>query len=560
MAGTTIDPIRTVANQSTPLENDERYTDDVALTEAVDRAGAGWAKARLADAGRVFASRDTMRLAALANDFPPTLRTHDRHGNRIDQVEFHPAWHELLSLSVARGIVSLPWRGAEPARQVARAALFYLYAQTETGTQCPIAMSFGVIPVLRRFMDDLPSIGELWLPKLLSDDYDARFVPAAEKRGVLFGMGMTERQGGSDVRRNITMAVPIGKRGSGQPYRITGHKWFFSAPMCDAFLVLAQADGGLSCLLVPRFVDDGRLNALHLQRLKHKLGNRSNASSEVEFHGATGFLLGDEGRGVATIIEMATYTRLDCVLATAGMQRRALAVAIHHARQRQAFGAALVEQPLMTAVLADLAIEAEAATSLAIYLAHCFEADAEEGDRLIGRLLTPAAKFHVCKRGPQFAAEAIEVLGGNGYVEENELPRIYREMPLLSIWEGAGNVMCLDVLRVLAREPDAADALRARLGAARGQHAAFDAFAAQLEALLSNPGEADGRRIAHAVALAVQGTLLLQHAPAEVADAFCRTRLDPPAGWGHSFGTLPAGPACAEIVERAAPAADPGLS
>jgi putative acyl-CoA dehydrogenase len=456
-------------------------------------------------------------------------------------------------MSVERGIVALPWVDHRPGSQVARAALFYLYSQTETGTQCPLAMSYGVVPVLRRHSAELPQISELWLPRLLARRYDSRFIPAQDKSGVLFGMGMTERQGGSDVRRNVTVARPVSARGPGRAYAVTGHKWFFSAPMCDAFLVLAQTEGGIACLLVPRFRDDGTLNALHLQRLKNKLGNHSNASAEVEFHGAQGFLLGEEGRGIATIIEMATYTRLDCVLATAGMQRRALSVAISHAAERKAFGSLLIDKPLMSSVLADLAVESEAATGLALYLAGCFESTATETERLIQRILTPAAKFHICKRGPGFAAEALEVLGGNGYVEELDLARIYREMPLLSIWEGSGNVMCLDVLRVAAQEPEALDAFIARIDEARGGNATFDAFAGRLPEWLHNPSEADGRRVAHAITLAMQAALLIEHAPAAVADVFCATRLVSDAYGGTGFGLLPRGADSAEILQRSRP-------
>ena len=516
------------------------------MLDGLARHGAAWIAPALEDVGRRVASESTLHLAALANANPPRLLTHDRHGRRIDEVEFHPAWHELLGMAVRDGLVALPWESERAGSQVARAALFYLYAQAEAGTQCPIAMSYGVVPVLRKLAAAHPDIESLWLPKLLSRRYDPRLVPARDKPGVLFGMGMTERQGGSDVRRTLSVAEALG----GGRYRITGHKWFFSAPMCDAFLVLAQAPRGLSCFLLPQFRDDGSRNALRFQRLKDKLGNRSNASSEVEFHGADALLLGDEGRGIATIIEMATYTRLDCVLAAAGMQRRALAVALHHAGQREAFGRRLVEQPLMQNVLGDLAIECEATTRLALYLASCYEAGADEQDRLIGRLLTPAAKFHVCKRGPPFAAEAIEVLGGNGYVEEQDLPRIYRELPLLSIWEGSGNVMCLDVLRTVAREPRAVDALLARLREASGASAEFDRQVERVAALLAGAGEADGRRLAHAVTLAVQATLLVMHAPDDVSEPFCRSRL---GEGGASFGTLGASHGIEAVLERAMP-------
>ncbi len=547
------DPVHAVSNQSRPLQDYDAWQADRALRAAVAAHGAAWAGESLSEAGRVFASADVLRLAAQANEHRPVLQTHDRQGRRIDEVEFHPAWHRLLGMAVERGLVALPWHDPAAGSQVARAALFYLYSQAEAGTQCPVAMSYGAVPVLRHVAGQHPDIESLWLPRLLSRRYDGRLVPAADKRGVLFGMGMTERQGGSDVRSNITVAEPLERRGGGQRYRITGHKWFLSAPMCDAFLVLAQTAGGIGCFLLPQFRDDGSRNALRLQRLKDKLGNHSNASSEVEFHGAEGLLLGEEGRGVPTIIEMASYTRLDCVIATAGMQRRALAVALNHAAQRVTFGARLIEHPVMRSVLADLALESEAATQLAMYLASCYEEDADEADRLIGRLLTPAAKFHVCKRGPQFAAEAIEVLGGNGYVEEQDLARIYRELPLLSIWEGSGNVMCLDVLRTLAREPQAAEALTARLSRVGGAHPALDAILARLDALLAVPAEADGRMIAHSITLAVQGALLVRHAPAALADLFCSTRL-PETAWGASFGTLPAASPLDEILDRAMPA------
>ncbi|HNP34215.1 MAG TPA: isovaleryl-CoA dehydrogenase [Woeseiaceae bacterium] len=547
-----IDSVNAVLNQSTPLLDDDRYHADLALREATARYGAGWAHDELGEAGQLFASSRLMRLAVDANRFRPELKRFDAQGRRIDRVDFHPAWHELLGCSIERGIVSMPWDNPRPGSQVARAALFYLYSQTETGTQCPIAMSTGTIQVLERLADQLPEIGDLWLPKLKSRSYDGRFMPARDKSGVLFGMGMTERQGGSDVRRNITRARALDASGPGRRYAITGHKWFFSAPMSDAFLILAQTSAGIACFLVPRFLEDGELNALHLVRLKDKLGNHSNASSELELHGATGYLLGDEGRGIHTIIEMATHTRLDCVLATAGMQRRALCVALNHAGQREAFGARLIDQPIMAAVLAELAIESEAATVLAMFLAHCFAAEASDGERLIGRLLTPAAKFHVCKRGPQFAAEAMEVLGGNGYIEELDLARIYREMPLLSIWEGSGNVMCLDVLRVLSHEHESRAVLLEFVRKAHGENAAFDAYIDQLDALLQQAEESDGRRVAHAITLAIQGSLLIRHAPACVADTFCATRLLHEFG-NASFGVLPRGAPVKELLARAWP-------
>lgn len=547
------DPIYSVQNQAPPLDEYDLFATDPALREAAVREGAGWATQRIESAGPAFATPHNFALGRLANEYRPVLHTHDSTGRRSDVVEFHPAWHELMELAVGHGLIALPWTEQNRGAQVARAAIHYLYSQVEVGTACPIAMSFGAVPVLRKFQDDIPDLCSIWLPKLLSSRYDKRFIPADRKDGVLIGMGMTERQGGSDVRENISFAEPVGGRGRGQRYRIRGHKWFLSAPMCDAFLVTAQTAGGVACFFVPRFVDDGKLNALRFQRLKNKLGNHSNASSEAEFLDATGFLLGEEGRGVPTIIEMATHTRLDCVLATAGMQRRALALALHHTRHRHAFGAALIGMPMMRNVLCDLAVESEATTALAMRLARTFDDNASDQDRALGRVLTPAAKFHVCKRGPQFAAEAMEVHGGNGYVEDSELPRIYRELPLLSIWEGSGNVMCLDMLRAIARDRATLEALQEELNAARGMDERLDRFVERLKGTAtSGIDEWDGRRLAHAIVLAVQGSLLVAHAPPDVADAFCATRLAA-HDWGLSFGTAPAISAADAILERAAP-------
>lgn len=548
------DPVTAVLNQPPPLEDYDLYSTNAALREALAREGGADAESRLAEAGRVFGQANVLKLGDLANDHRPVLKTHDGRGRRRDEVEFHPAWHALLEIGVSRGLVSLPWNQPRPGAAVARAGLFMLFAEVEAGTQCPMSMSHGAVPVLSKFAADVPEIEETWLPKLLSGQYDPRFLPAAEKRGVLFGMGMTERQGGSDVRTNLTEAVAEADRGPGRRYRLTGHKWFFSAPMCDAFLVLAKAEGGVSCFLVPRFEPDGRLNAIRINRLKEKAGNWSNASSEVEFHGALGTLLGEEGRGVATIIEMASHTRIDCVLAAAGMMRRALAIVLHHTRDRVAFGRPLSAQPLMQNVLADLAVESEAATRLAMRLARTVDAGASHQDRLLGRLLTPAAKFHVCKRAPAFAFEAMEAMGGNGYVEESRLPRIYRELPVLSIWEGAGNVMCLDVLRGLARDPGAVEALGAELAAVRGDDPRLDIHAEGLMASLSAPAiaEADARRLAHRITTAVTAALLVRDAPFPVADAYLATRLAG-NGWGASFGTLPPEQPVEPILARAWP-------
>jgi putative acyl-CoA dehydrogenase len=486
-----------------------------------------------------------------ANRHPPELATHDPRGERIDAVAFHPAWHELMRLATAAGVHCAPWVDPRPGAQVARGAMVLLHAQVENGTQCPLTMTYASVPVLRRAAAAVPMLDRDWLPKILARTYDPRALPVAAKRAALIGMGMTERQGGSDVRSNRTRATPSGDGG----VRLTGHKWFFSAPQCDAHLVLAQDDAGLSCFFLPRVLPDGVKNGVRINRLKDKLGNRSNASSEVEFDGALAWPIGEPGRGVATILEMVQHTRLDCVLGTAGMMRAALARAIHHARNRLAFGRLLVEQALMMNVLSDVALEAEAATALALRLARAFEAPDGHADRALARLLTPAAKYWVCKRGPVLAAEAMEVLGGNGYVEESMLARLYRDMPVNSIWEGSGNVMCLDVLRAAKREPEAVAALVAELDAARGANRAYDAFVAQFRQDVAEPGGNAwaGRRLAQAIALAMQASLFVRHAPAAVTDAFCATRLAPLPFAGSAFGALPPGIDAAAIIARALP-------
>ena len=539
-----------VYNQPPPLVDYNLFRSDRALQEGVAREGGAWAEAELHAFGESCGRAETIEWGFQANRNPPVLQLFDRYGNRRDMVEFHPAWHSLMSLAVAAGVHTAPWAEPKPGAHVARAAMVYMLPQIEAGVQCPITMTYGVVPTLRR----QPDIAKEWLPRLFSRKYDARFRPAAEKTGALMGMGMTEKQGGSDLRSNSTRADPLAGGGPGQPYRLVGHKWFFSAPMCDAFLVLAQAPKGLSCFFLPRWTPDGQVNALRLQRLKDKLGNRANASSEVEFQGALAFLIGEEGRGIATIIEMATYTRLDCAVASAGLMRQALAQAAHHARHRTAFQRHLIDQPLMTNVLADLAVECEAATALALRMARAFDRQDDPGETAFRRLVTPAAKYWVCKRAVAFAGEAMEVLGGNGYVEESIMPRIYREMPVNSTWEGSGNVMCLDVLRALTRSPDAADALRAELAPARGVDARLDRAITKLEgALAALSDESQARRFSEAMVLALQGALLVRFAPPAVADAFCASRLD--GERGGAFGTLPTGLDLHGIAERAEPVA-----
>ncbi len=466
-----------------------------------------------------------------------------------------------MQLLIGAGVHADPWAQPRPGAQVARAAKYLLFSQVENGAQCPVTMTFAAVPVLQRQAADVPAFARDWLPRILSREYDAASRPVAGKRGALLGMGMTEKQGGSDVRTNTTFAEPDGRDDWGERYRVTGHKWFWSAPQCDAHLVLAQTDrgspAGLSCFFMPRFRADGTRNAIAMQRLKDKVGNRSNASSEVEFEGAHAYLVGAVGRGVPTILEMGIHTRLDCAIASAGIQRAVLTHALHHARERMAFGRHLAEQPLMRNVLADLALEVEGATLLALRLARAFDGRQarDEHEALLARVLTPAAKYWICKRLPMVAAEAMEVMGGSGYVEEGPFARFYREAPLNGIWEGSGNVMCLDVLRALARTPAVRDALLMELASARGLHRGYDEFVSSLADELARPDvdEATARVLTERIALAMQAALLLTARSAAGADAFCASRLSA-SGWGRAFGTLPAGTRCAELLGRALPA------
>ena len=536
----------TVSNQPPPLVQYNPFALDSALVAGVRREGAGWAEERLSELGRYLGSGDVIAQGFEANTYIPELHTHDRYGHRIDEVSFHPAWHQLMNAAVNWGTHALSWREEGPGAQVARAAGFYLFTQVEAGHGCPISMTHAAIPVLRR----QPELAKDWLPGLLSLEYDFGLRPAAEKRGLLCGMGMTEKQGGSDVRANTTRAVPAGELGAGV-YLLTGHKWFCSAPMCDIFLVLAQAPGGLSCFLLPRVLPDGTRNPFLIQRLKDKLGNRSNASSEVEFNQTVAFLVGEEGQGVRTIIEMVNYTRLDCILGSSAMMRQALTQALHHTRHRQAFGQPLIDQPLMRNVLADLALEVEAAITLALRLARaCDQAPGNAHEEHIKRLGTALGKYWVTKRGPMCVAEALECLGGNGYVEESVMPRLYREMPLNSIWEGSGNVNCLDVLRALAKQPQVLESFFAEVAPARAanKHLAEAVQALQQELSHLDNIEWRARFLVERMALILQGALLVQHAPASLADAFCATRLG--GSWGHAFGTLPPGIDAQAILAR----------
>jgi putative acyl-CoA dehydrogenase len=533
-------------NQPPPYEGRNLYLTHRVLQEAITREGAAWAQPRLTAWGATLGESATCALATRANRYGPELKTHDRFGNRIDDVAFDPAWHALMALAMKEGEHAAPWTESRPGAHVARAAAYLMHAEVENGTQCPLTMTFAGIPVLRRHTDALPALATTWLPRLLAREYDARPLPVGTKTSALLGMGMTERQGGSDVRTNTTRAVSE----ADGTYRLTGHKWFFSAPMCDAHLVLAQAEGGLSCFFLPRFLDDGSRNGVRLQRLKDKLGNRSNASCEVEFEGATAWILGDEGRGVAVIIEMVRHTRLDCAIGSAGLIRAAFAQALHHASHRRAFGKRLIDQPLMRNVLADLALESEAATTLALRLSRAFDAGDDTADAALARLATPALKYWICKRAPTVVAEAMEVLGGNGYVEESALPRLYREAPLNSIWEGSGNVMCLDVQRAAQREPAAVDALFAEIAHARGGDTRLDRHVDSLKATFAGTtSEGDARRQAGDIALALAAALLVRHAPPAVADAYCATRLT--GIHASMLGALPGSVDLGAIVERA---------
>jgi putative acyl-CoA dehydrogenase len=538
-----------VANQPPPLADYDLFSSDAGLADAVAIEGAGWASAGLHAFGKRLGQAETLAQGDLANRNPPILHAFDRYGRRRDTVEFHPSWHRLMTMAVEQGLHSAPWAEPRAGAHVARAAGVYLMCQVEAGVQCPVTMTYGAVPALKR----QPEIAAEWLPRLYSRSYDPGFRPAAEKTGALIGMGMTEKQGGSDLRANITRAEPVAGRGPGQAYRLTGHKWFFSAPMCDAFLVLTQTAAGPSCLFLPRWTPDGAVNAIHIQRLKDKLGNRSNASSEVEFDGALGWLIGDEGRGIPTIIEMANYTRLDCALGTAGLMRRALAEAAHHAAHRTAFQRKLIDQPLMRNVIADMAVEAEAAMRLSVRLARAYDRPDDASEAGFARLVTPAAKYWICKRGPMLAGEAMEVLGGNGYVEESPMPRLYREMPVNSIWEGSGNVMCLDVLRAVSRSPEGLAAVIAELRTALGGDARYDRYCLSLSDDLAGGAfqEGQARRLAERLVLALQGALLIKYATAAVADAFCASRLDGNAG--GAFGTLPAGVDAGLIARQAVP-------
>jgi putative acyl-CoA dehydrogenase len=535
----------TVTNQPPPRVDLDEFATNHPLVEAVERYDAGWALPMLHEVGRYVGTSEFQHDAELANTVEPVLHTFDRYGHRIDEVEYHPSYTRIIKAAVGYGAHTSAWAEPRPGANVARAATFMLFAQIEPGHACPISMTHSVVPVLAASSE----LAEQWQPRLLSREYDGSLTPG--KTSALFGMAMTEKQGGSDLRVNTTRAAPVGEG----RYELTGHKWFCSAPMSDAFLVLAQAPAGLSCFLVPRVLDDGTRNVFRIQRLKDKLGNRSNASSEVEFDGTSGSLVGEEGRGVRTIIEMVARTRLDSVYGSAAGMRQAVAEALWHVRHRAAFGALLIDQPAMTAVVADLALESEAATATALRLARAHDDDAGDQERAFRRLATAVAKYWICKRGPEHAYEALECLGGNGYDESFPLARRYREQPVMALWEGSGNVIALDVLRALAREPESADAFEAEISLAAGEHPLLDAHLVATRRLLRETAGADAasaainaRRLVEQLALALQGSLLVRTAPTVVSEAFIGSRLG--ESRGHLYGVLPAGADLEAVLAR----------
>ncbi len=540
---------RETFNQPPPLYPRNAYTGDAALREAVAWAGLDIADPRLTEYGAI-AGGELHERGFAANEHPPEARLLDPQGRRLDAVEFHPAYHRCMSLAKQHGLHGLTWTATDPGARIVRSVLFYLHYQFEAGTLCPITMTHAALPALR----ETPEVAAVWEPGILAPVYDPSDRPATQKTGLTIGMGMTEKQGGSDVRANTTRAAPLGNGGPGSAYALDGHKWFFSAPMSDAFLVLAQAPGGLSCLLLPRWRPEGTRNGLRVQRLKNKLGDRSNASSEVEFHDAWAVMIGEEGRGVATIIQMVAETRLDCLIGSAGLMRQAVAQAVHHCRHRAAFGKPLIEQPLMRNVLADLALEAEAAMWLALRVAKAFEgAAASEGEALLKRLATPIGKYWVCKRAVPLVNEAQECLGGNGYVEDFLLARLYRQAPLNALWEGSGNIQCLDVLRALNKTPAALEAFFGECAEARAAEPRLDRHLYALERALLDDTELEfrARDIVARMALALQASLLIGAAPTAVAEAFVASRLD--GDHGRAFGMLPAGLGVEKILQRAMP-------
>ncbi len=545
-------PTHDVTNMPPHQGDQDLWSDDRALCETIEREGASWAADHLAAFGRIAGAAETFDEANDANRYPPELQAFDRYGQRIDQVAFHPGYHALMAKAIGNDVHSFAWRNADkPGAHVGHAALTYMFHQAEGGVMCPMAMAYSAWPSLKT----TPSVADAWIPRLLSREYDRRDIPVEQKRGATVGMFMTEKQGGSDVRANSTRAEPLGLgTGIGAEYRLTGHKFFCSAPMCDAFLTLAYSEGGLSCFLVPRWRPDGERNGLYIQRLKDKLGNRSNASSEIEMLDTYGIMVGEEGRGIRTIIDMVQHNRYYCAASSAGLMRQSLVQALHHTSHRSAFQRRLIDQPLMRNVLADLALEAEAGLALTLRIGRAMdEAASDPMAAALARIGTAIAKFWVCKRTPGFVGEALECLGGPGYVEESLMPRFYREAPLNSIWEGSGNIMCLDVLRAMGREEAAVPAILAELEAARGGNAALDAAADMLRDELADQSDLEtrARGVTELMAVSLQAAQLVQHAPAATADAFCASRLG--GRWHGAYGALPPNSDFGAIIARATP-------
>jgi len=537
-----------VTNQPPALENYNLFLQDQALQDAVEREGARWALDDITAMGALAGKAETIELGFLANANKPQFDSHDRFGHRIDAVSFHPAYHQLMYIAKTHGLHSSPWTDPKPGAHVARAAKYYMHTQVEAAHGCPITMTFAAIPALQH----QPEIAQQWTPHILHNSYDASDRPHTLKSGLTIGMAMTEKQGGSDVRANSTRAYPLGKGGPGETYELVGHKWFMSAPMCDAFLILARTELGLSCFLMPRWRPDGSRNPIHIQRLKNKMGNVANASSEVELRGAFAWMIGEEGRGVRTIIEMVAMTRYDCMIGSSAGMRQASAQALHHCAHRAAFGHVLNQQPLMQNVLADLALESEAALTLTMRMANALDHADDEHNQQLLRIATAVGKYWICKRTPNHAYEAMECIGGNGVMEHCIMPRLYREAPINAIWEGSGNVQCLDVLRAAQKAPETLQALLTEVKRAQGGDARLDRYVHKLESQLqrNEDMEPNARILVEQMALALQGALLVQHAPNAIADAFCGSRLD--AG-GLQYGTLPTGTDFQTIIDRATP-------
>ena len=538
-----------VENQPHPLENFNSYLSDVALQDAVQREGGTQFAAELSAFGQLTGSASVIEWGFQANQNKPTFRTHDRYGRRVDEVDFHPAYHKLMETAIVNGIHALPWTETRKGKNLYRAALFYMQSQVEAGHGCPITMTFAAIPTIRK----QESIAKQWEPLITSRIYDSRNIPAHEKNGVTIGMAMTEKQGGSDVRANTTRAFPVGHRGSGEVYELVGHKYFVSAPMCDAFLVLAQAEGGISCFLVPRWRPDGTKNPIQIQQLKNKMGNVSNASSETELRGAMGWLIGDEGRGIANILEMVALTRFDCMIGSSAGMRQAMVQILHHCQHRKAFGKTLIDQPLMQNVLADLSLESEAAVALTMRMARAMDNPDDEQEQLLLRIGTAIGKYWICKRTPGHAYEAMECIGGSAVMEDSIMPRLYREAPVNAIWEGSGNVQCLDMLRAMSRNPGSLEALFAEVDEAKGLNKHFDSFVNKTKNAFSDLSEIEyqGRVLVEHLALSLQGSILLRTENEQLGEAFCASRMQ--SGSHQMYGTLPKDIDCSALLQRAQP-------